>query len=196
MELVFANSFTAGHRTSAMDKLRVPKKKKKVRFPLFRLGFNLGLSLCMLVDLWASNITQMFQVASIYLLGIESTSSFPSFESVAIVYRMLAMLVLLIWGWGIDMYAWTKYKINYVFIFEFNARHYERWETLFEVTFVIHLTNVGCFHFYCCVVCKLLSLSNDYSTTVRIAFLAGHSLANTPSHIAVHNYRSYCNFSV
>lgn len=31
------------------------------------------------------------------------------------------------------MYIWTKFNINYVFIFEFDARHHVRYQHIFEV---------------------------------------------------------------
>jgi len=50
---------------------------------------------------------------------------------------MMAMICLLVWGWGMDMYLWAKYRVNYVFIFEFDPRRHHRYTTIFEVN--IHI---------------------------------------------------------
>jgi hypothetical protein len=52
---------------------------------------------------------------------------------VLIIYRMMALAVLMLWGWGVDMYIWTKYRVNYVFIFEFDPRRHTRAESIFAV---------------------------------------------------------------
>lgn len=41
-------------------------------------------------------------------------------DEMVLIFRALGLPVLLVWLWGIDMYVWTKYRINYVFIFDFN----------------------------------------------------------------------------
>lgn len=48
-------------------------------------------------------------------------------------YRILGLCCLFLWGWGIDVYLWTKYKVNYVFIFDFNPRRHHRYSSIFEV---------------------------------------------------------------
>jgi hypothetical protein len=58
---------------------------------------------------------------------------------VLIIYRMMALGVLLLWGWGIDMHIWTKYRVNYVFIFEFDPRRHTRAESIFTVHFSLIL---------------------------------------------------------
>jgi hypothetical protein len=36
------------------------------------------------------------------------------------VFRALGGLVLLHWFWGISTYVWTRYRVNYIFLFDFN----------------------------------------------------------------------------
>jgi hypothetical protein len=47
------------------------------------------------------------------------------------IYRSLGLLIVAIWMWGVNVYYWTKHRISYVFIFEFNPRdrltHYQIW---------------------------------------------------------------------
>jgi hypothetical protein len=41
-------------------------------------------------------------------------------------------MVLMLWYWGVDMWVWTKHRVNYVFIFEFNPRRHVRYQHIFE----------------------------------------------------------------
>eukprot|EP01119_Soliformovum_irregulare_P018766 TRINITY_DN5813_c0_g1_i1.p1 TRINITY_DN5813_c0_g1~~TRINITY_DN5813_c0_g1_i1.p1 ORF type:complete len:451 (+),score=109.52 TRINITY_DN5813_c0_g1_i1:63-1415(+) len=120
-ELVFSRAFTKGRRTQAMEKLRVPVRKK-VGASLFRLGLNTGLTIPMIVG-------------TLYLLLSKPVWTYPAFESIFIVYRMLAMAVLMVWAWAFDMWMWTKYRVNYVFIFNFDQRHHVRYHNILEVIF-------------------------------------------------------------
>mmetsp|Transcript_17783 Transcript_17783/g.24763 ORF Transcript_17783/g.24763 Transcript_17783/m.24763 type:complete len:701 (-) Transcript_17783:238-2340(-) len=113
VEHVFALSFTSGHRTQAMEKLRVPESQSS-ELSFLGLGWNVGLSFPILLLIC-------------YTLSIFDHTIFPRFDSVIICYRMLAMLILMTWCWGVDMYFWTKYRVNYVFIFGFNARQHKRY---------------------------------------------------------------------
>lgn len=36
------------------------------------------------------------------------------------VFRACGGLVLLHWFWGISTYVWNRYRINYIFLFDFN----------------------------------------------------------------------------
>ena len=36
------------------------------------------------------------------------------------VFRACGGLVLLHWFWGFSTYTWTRYRINYIFLFDFN----------------------------------------------------------------------------
>lgn len=71
-------------------------------------------------------------------LGVKIPSdNFPRLFSVIIVYRMMAMAILLVWFWGLNMYIWEKLRINYVFIFGFDSRQHVRWQHMLEVKLII-----------------------------------------------------------
>jgi len=51
------------------------------------------------------------------------------------VFRFFGLVVLMLWLWGVDMWIWTKYRINYAFIFEFNMRSHIEYQQMLEVTY-------------------------------------------------------------
>ena len=115
---------------------RVPTEKKAVIYATWFIGMSTGLSLPIIFLI-------------LYICLHFPSTSFPMVESIIIVYRMSAMIILLIWFWyvfcivenltkiyirGFDMWMWEKYSVNYVFIFEFDARKHYRWQHMLEVT--------------------------------------------------------------
>ena len=38
------------------------------------------------------------------------------------VFRGIGGLIFLHWFWGFSVYIWTRYRINYIFLFDFNPR--------------------------------------------------------------------------
>jgi len=103
-----------------MKRLRVPSEKKKVGMATFRFGLFFGSSLTMLGIIF-------------YLVSVLDTRLLDRMRPGLIIYRMLAMGTLLLWYWGVDLWVWTKYRVNYVFIFEFNPRSHIRYQHIFEV---------------------------------------------------------------
>jgi len=82
--MVYAKAWTKGHRTEAMDKLRVPANQQSTPRSTFFLGLNLGISIG-LVSL------------AVYLIATDTV--FAQFSVSMIMYRMIAMVVLMIWAW-------------------------------------------------------------------------------------------------
>ncbi len=86
-KLVYAAGFEAGHRTRAMEKLRVPMETGlTVEIANFRFGVYLG-------------VTFMLILLMLYIGLNFPTSIYPRFESMIVVYRMMGIAVLLIWFW-------------------------------------------------------------------------------------------------
>lgn len=126
--------FTQGHRTAAMKRLRVPNEKKKVGMATFRFGLFFGASLAIFG-------------AILYLVTVLDSRLLERIRPGLIMYRMLAMAVLMTWYWGFDMWVWTKYRVNYVFIFEFNPRSHVRYQHIFEVRFASTVRVVACINY-------------------------------------------------
>eukprot|EP01116_Phalansterium_solitarium_P024433 TRINITY_DN8958_c0_g1_i1.p1 TRINITY_DN8958_c0_g1~~TRINITY_DN8958_c0_g1_i1.p1 ORF type:complete len:766 (+),score=185.10 TRINITY_DN8958_c0_g1_i1:50-2299(+) len=131
-EYQYSVLFTGGHRSEAMEKLRVPKTRRAVGLANFRFGFYLGLIVALLsttIYLW--NLAGNNEDNSEPSLE-EREKVFPRFESAIIVYRMLGMTVLMLWAWGFDMMIWTRFRINYGFIFQFDRRRTVRYQQVLE----------------------------------------------------------------
>jgi len=132
-EMVYADAFTEGHRATAMEELRVPEEKPPV-LSHFRLGFFLGMSLVLIF--WI-----------LYWISLDS-KRFPRFSSIVIIYRMLLMTVLMVWAWGFNMFIWTKFGVNYQFIFEFDPRNDNRYYHMFETAAIFSFVWSGSFFLY------------------------------------------------
>ena len=82
---MYSDAFTKGNRAHAMNLLRIAEETPPL-LSNFRLGLFLGVSFCL--------IFQIF-----YWMLTYPHSTFPRFDAIVIIYRMLAMLVLMIWVW-------------------------------------------------------------------------------------------------
>eukprot|EP01117_Protostelium_nocturnum_P007705 TRINITY_DN2766_c0_g1_i2.p1 TRINITY_DN2766_c0_g1~~TRINITY_DN2766_c0_g1_i2.p1 ORF type:complete len:824 (-),score=249.76 TRINITY_DN2766_c0_g1_i2:620-3091(-) len=133
-EHVFSKAFTEGRRTKAMEELRVPTNRT-LGLSVFRLGMFTGLCLPIFMMI-------------VYTLATRSEKEFEHYESIFIVYRMLGMAILMLWCWGLDLYIWTKYRVNYVFIFEFNARSHVRYQNILEKASLVTLIWVSSVFIY------------------------------------------------
>jgi len=126
IEEVFSRCFHQGNKKEAMQKLRVPKERQRVGKSVFRLGIYMGLVLALVCYIT-------------YVLIYYRHANFPHFSSVVIVYRAVGLIVLIMWGWAVDMFVWTRNKINYVFIFEFETRKHIRYQNIFEAAALMTL---------------------------------------------------------
>jgi hypothetical protein len=129
--------FTSGHRTAAMKKLRVADKDKAKDPSTFKFGLLLGISLTFAVAIaytGKKSLPILIGLTKCSFLAINITTDLAiKIRPILMCYRMMAMICLLVWGWGVDMYIWAKYRVNYVFIFEFDPRRHHRYTNIFEV---------------------------------------------------------------
>lgn len=123
-EHVFAMAFTSGHRTAAMKKLRVANKEKASQVSTFRFGLFFGVSLTLLAII-------------AYMSTLLDAATVTRIRPILIMYRMTALCVFMLWGWGVDMWMWSKFRVNYIFIFEFDPRRHHRYAGIFEVSELI-----------------------------------------------------------
>ena len=79
-----------------MKQLRVPPDTVKLS-SIFVIGLSIGLALplALVAALWIS---------------ITPASALEQSSSVLIVFRMLGLIVLLVWMWGLDVLVWKHYK--------------------------------------------------------------------------------------
>jgi hypothetical protein len=87
-----------------------------------RLGYRLGM--CSVLAIWVC----WDCISNLYLGGkgtIGVQLAFP-------VFRGCGGLLLLHWFWGISVYVWTRFRINYIYLFDFDPRIVDTPLTIFE----------------------------------------------------------------
>src|SRR5690606_15430860 len=100
-----------GQRRRGMAKLRIPNTKNQVHhFTAARIGLYLGLA----APLFIESIERAFHDGVI--------DAIPYRDSLLLVYAGLFLIILFTCLFGINMYTWTRSRINYKFIFEFDPR--------------------------------------------------------------------------
>ncbi|KAG0252375.1 hypothetical protein BG011_007016 [Mortierella polycephala] len=130
-ENVFIDSFEKGHRRRGMAKLRIPDSKNQTHhLATTRIGLYMGLAVPLLV--------QALQAA----LSSDTAIEIPYWDSLLFVYGGLFLTILFTCLFGINMYTWSKSRINYKFIFEFDPRDNLDFQEYFElpIFFMLLLT--------------------------------------------------------
>ncbi|KTW31469.1 hypothetical protein T552_00111 [Pneumocystis carinii B80] len=141
-EDVFAYYFEKNDRKNAIKKLRTKQKttvyiffylnittnnKKDHSSSLLCAGLYLGISLPLFIEgLVYANKTLIndFSLTVIYLIEI---------------WNVFFLILLFLLLFGLNCYIWTKSKINYAFIFEFDTSHNLNWKQYLEIPSVIFL---------------------------------------------------------
>ncbi|CAO3565673.1 unnamed protein product [Mortierella alpina] len=121
-ETLYIEKFEDGHRRRGMSKLRIPDiKHKSHHASVGRASFYLGLALVLLI----LGIQDVFSE--------ETQIEVPYWDSLLLVYAGLFLTVLFACLFGVNMYVWAKSRINYKFIFEFDARDNLDYHEFFEL---------------------------------------------------------------
>ncbi|KAF9569246.1 hypothetical protein EC968_002616 [Mortierella alpina] len=105
-ETLYVEKFEDGHRRRGMSKLRIPDVKRKAM--LFILGMQDAFSEATHIEV-------------------------PYWDSLLLVYAGLFLTALFACLFGVNMYVWAKSRINYKFIFEFDARDNLDYHEFFEL---------------------------------------------------------------
>jgi len=108
LEAEFAEHFCQGDRTKARVELLM-KHERKTNWIDFEAGMRYGAVCCLIVwALWDCLVDSTLQ----------DTSASHQLEAAVPVYRATGCLILLVWCWGLDVYVWTRARVNYLFIFD------------------------------------------------------------------------------
>lgn len=129
-EYVYAQAFTGGHRTPAMQKLRVPEEEEDMENTTLRFGLLFGMSLG-------------FMLIIIYMTFVVQSEVVQKMRPDLVVFRMLYVATLMTWCWGVDMWIWAKHRVNYPFIFEFNSRGHIRHQNIFDIASLFTVILIG-----------------------------------------------------
>lgn len=129
-EYVYAQAFTGGHRTTAMQTLRVPEEEEDMENTTLRFGLLFGMSLG-------------FMLIIIYMTFVVQSEVVQKMRPDLVVFRMLFVATLMTWCWGVDMWIWAKHRVNYPFIFEFNSRGHMRHQNIFDIASLFTVILIG-----------------------------------------------------
>lgn len=113
MEKIFADWFCDGDMREARAKM-LPKRGDGLQmdWSQLRLGYRLGM--CSILTLWVC-WDCIWGLVSEGQSSIGGRTAFP-------VFRACGGLLLVHWFWGVSVYIWSRYRINYIFLFDFNPR--------------------------------------------------------------------------
>ena len=107
----YSNLFEGGDFHAAKEKLLESISWSKWSASAsFMVGLKIGVLLGLIV--WT--------VLALATLSEENKSQLP--ENAVYSYRAVGCFLAFLWFWSGDVYIWSKYRINYVFIFEFEPR--------------------------------------------------------------------------
>lgn len=112
-EKYYANWFCNGDMREAKAQMLVKRGDGlDMDWSQLRLGYRMGM--CAILALWVC-----WDMVWGMIKNGESTigarHAFP-------VFRACGALLLLQWFWGCSVFMWTRYRVNYIFLFDFNPR--------------------------------------------------------------------------
>lgn len=108
IEEFFAAVFCSGDVATARLDLLV-KVERPTNWLDFEAGLRIGcVGLLLVWALWDCLVDSTIQASS---ASRQISASIP-------VYRGCGCLILLVWCWGLDIYVWTRARVNYLFIFD------------------------------------------------------------------------------
>ena len=113
MEKIYAAWFGGNHREAAAQML--PKKGDglDMDWSQLRLGFRLGM--CNILLMWVCWDCIWGRVKD-GNSTIGGRTAFP-------VFRACGGLLIWHWFWGLSVYIWSRYRVNYIFLFDFDPRN-------------------------------------------------------------------------
>ena len=113
MEFVYASWFCDGNTREARAQL-LPKRGDGLQmdWSQLRLGYRLGM--CAILTLWVC-WDCVWGLVRDGNSTIGSRHAFP-------VFRACGGLLLLHWFWGMSVYVWTRFRINYIFLFDLDPK--------------------------------------------------------------------------
>ncbi|OLL23764.1 Protein SYG1 [Neolecta irregularis DAH-3] len=119
-EAMYAEWFTKGNRKSAIERLRSREKNSEYSPTVFRTGVYIGLSIVLLID----GLIRVF---------LPEKYPFPEAPWLLQIWAAFGLPLLFLLLFGVNCCVWAENKINYVFIFEFDARNHLAYREYFEL---------------------------------------------------------------
>ena len=114
MERLYANWFCDGDMREAQAQMLSKRGDGLMMdWTQLRLGYRLGM--CTILSMWVAWDCVWGQLSR-GQVSIGGRSAFP-------VFRGCFGLLAWHWFWGLSVYVWTRYRINYIYLFEFDPRN-------------------------------------------------------------------------
>mmetsp|Transcript_16374 Transcript_16374/g.29704 ORF Transcript_16374/g.29704 Transcript_16374/m.29704 type:complete len:872 (-) Transcript_16374:91-2706(-) len=114
MEIIYSNWFCEGDIREAQAQILTKKGDGLLTdWSQLRLGYRLGM--CSILAMWVAWDCVWGQISK-GEVSIGGRSAFPVFRGI---FGLLAWH----WFWGMAVYVWTRYRINYIYLFEFDPRN-------------------------------------------------------------------------
>jgi hypothetical protein len=117
-ENIYIKTFRHGNRNDGMNDLRLPDETVDEQHSvIWRAGFCLGLALPIIYSIISKFINE------------DLGQKIDNLEIILQIFGGLSLPIIFLLLFGVNLIVWKKYKINYVFIFEFDSRnHLTPWE--------------------------------------------------------------------
>jgi len=112
IEGLVADLFCEGNRGHARGMLLTKRGVSKPDWAMLHLGYRMGVAAVLFV--W---VIQDCAVQVLHRQG-QTVFTLPAFP----VFRAVGGLLLLHWAWGLSVLTWTRARINYIYLFDFDPR--------------------------------------------------------------------------
>ncbi|GMH76350.1 hypothetical protein TL16_g07050 [Triparma laevis f. inornata] len=114
MEKMFAEMFCEGNMLQARAQM-LPKVGDGLQMDWSQLRFGYRLGMCAVLAVWVC-WDCIWQIMVFNNQTIGGTVAFP-------VFRACGGVLLVHWCWGLSTFVWTRFRINYIYLFEFDPRN-------------------------------------------------------------------------
>lgn len=135
MEMLFTEKFEHGNKKQALSRLRAHSSTKTHHFSTFSTGLAVGLAIPALID----GIRESYHP--------NTREAIPSWGALLYVYATLMVPTVFALLLGLNILVWSRYRINYVFIFELDVRSRLDARQYFELPAVLLATLCYAFWF-------------------------------------------------
>jgi len=127
LERLWSKLFCDGDLQLGMGELEAASQSDRystLSYELLKLGFRMGVAMAAGIwVLWDCVIQGLKQKQGVYT--IDNMSGFPALCA-------LAGLLLAHWSWGIQVWVWTRFRVNYVYVFELDPRYVRSYIKIFN----------------------------------------------------------------
>ena len=111
MEILYAHWFCDRNVSEARAQMMIKKSDGlEMDWSQLRLGYRMGM--CSILALWVC-WDCVWGMVKDHQSTIGGRTAFP-------VFRACGGLLMLHWCWGVSVWVWSRYRINYIYLFDFN----------------------------------------------------------------------------